>query len=80
MNFLSSRYYRCKRPNTLLLDKALATMGPGLPAAIAARLVHADRRVIAIVGDGGFMINSQEMETAVRLGLDLTVIVLHDNA
>ena len=75
-----ARYYRCQQPNTLLLDNALAAMGAGLPAAIAARLVHADRRVIAIVGDGGFMMNSQEMETAVRLGLDLTVIVLRDNA
>jgi acetolactate synthase I/II/III large subunit len=75
-----ARYHRCRQPNTLLLDNALATMGAGLPAAIAARLVHGDRRVIAIVGDGGFMMNSQELETAVRLGLDLTVIVLRDNA
>lgn len=75
-----ARYHRCRLPNTLLLDNALATMGAGLPAAIAARLVHADRRVIAVVGDGGFMMNSQELETAVRLGLDLTVIVLRDNA
>lgn len=75
-----ARYHRCRLPNTLLLDNALATMGAGLPAAVAARLVHADRRVIAVVGDGGFMMNSQELETAVRLGLDLTVIVLRDNA
>ena len=75
-----ARYYRCRRPNTLLLDNALASMGAGLPAAIAARLVHPDRRSIAVVGDGGFMMNSQELETAVRLGLDLTVIVLRDNA
>ncbi len=75
-----ARYYRCRLPNTLLLDNALASMGAGLPAAMAARLVHADRRVVAVVGDGGFMMNSQELETAVRLGLDLTVIVLRDNA
>jgi acetolactate synthase-1/2/3 large subunit len=75
-----ARYYRCRRPNTLLLDNALASMGAGLPAAIAARLVHPDRRVVAVVGDGGFMMNSQEMETAVRLGLDLTVIVVRDDA
>lgn len=75
-----ARYHRCRLPNTLPLENALATMGAGLPAAIAARLVHADRRVIAVVGDGGFMMNSQELETAVRLGLDLTAIVLRDNA
>ena len=75
-----ARYYRSREPNTLLLDNALASMGAGLPAAIAARLVHPDRRVVAVVGDGGFMMNSQELETAVRLGLDLTVIVLRDGA
>ncbi len=75
-----ARYYRCREPNTLLLDNALASMGAGLPAAIAAKLVHPDRRVVAVVGDGGFMMNSQELETAVRLGLDLTVIVLRDDA
>ena len=75
-----ARYYRCRLPNTLLLDNALASMGAGLPAAIAARLVNPDRRAVAVVGDGGFMMNSQELETAVRLGLDLTVIVLRDNA
>jgi acetolactate synthase-1/2/3 large subunit len=75
-----ARYYRCREPNKLLLDNALASMGAGLPAAIAAKLVHPDRRVVAVVGDGGFMMNSQELETAVRLGLDLTVIVLRDDA
>jgi hypothetical protein len=47
------------RPNTLLLDNALATMGAGLPSALAAKLVHPDRAVLAVVGDGGFMMNSQ---------------------
>ncbi|MCC5868983.1 MAG: acetolactate synthase large subunit [Gammaproteobacteria bacterium] len=75
-----ARYYRCRYPNTLLLDNALATMGAGLPGAMAAKLVHPERRVLAVVGDGGFMMNSQELETAVRLGLDLTVVVLRDNA
>ncbi|MFT3764856.1 MAG: acetolactate synthase large subunit [Minicystis sp.] len=73
-----ARYYRCRRPNTLLLDNALATMGAGLPSAIAAKIVHPRRKVIAVCGDGGFLMNSQEMETAVRLGLDLTVIVVRD--
>ncbi len=75
-----ARLYRCRHPNTLLLDNALATMGAGLPSAIAAKLVHPGRKVVAVAGDGGFMMNSQELETAVRLGLDLTVIVVRDDA
>ena len=75
-----ARNYRCRLPNTLLLDNALATMGAGLPSAIAARIVHPDRRVLAVCGDGGFMMSSQELETAVRLGVDLTVLVLNDDA
>ena len=75
-----ARHFRCQRPNTLLLDNALATMGAGLPAALAARMVHPDRKVLAVCGDGGFMMNSQELETALRLELDLTVLVLRDDA
>ncbi|MCP3140960.1 acetolactate synthase large subunit [Pyxidicoccus xibeiensis] len=74
-----ARYYRCRRPNTLLLDNALATMGAGLPSAIAAKLVHPRRKVLSVCGDGGFMMNSQELETAVRLRLDLTVVVVRDD-
>ena len=54
-----ARQYKVYRPNTLLLDNALATMGAGLPSAMAAKLVHPDRAVLAVVGDGGFMMNSQ---------------------
>ena len=75
-----ARNYRTHVANTLLLDTALATMGAGLPAAITAALDHPERRVLAVCGDGGFMMNSQEMETAVRLGLNLVVLVLQDNA
>ena len=75
-----ARNYRTHVANTLLLDNALATMGAGLPAAIAAALVHPTRRVLAVCGDGGFMMSSQEMETAVRLKLNLVVLVLEDNA
>lgn len=75
-----ARNYRCAKPNTLLLDNALATMGAGLPSAIAAKMINPDKKVVTVCGDGGFMMNSQEMETAVRLGLDLTVIILNDNA
>lgn len=75
-----ARNYRCKKPNTLLLDNALATMGAGLPSAIAAKMVHPERKVLSVCGDGGFMMNSQELETAVRLELDLVVIILNDSA
>jgi acetolactate synthase-1/2/3 large subunit len=74
-----ARNYKAYEPNTILLDNALATMGAGLPSAMAAKLVHPDRKVMAICGDGGFMMNSQELETAVRMGLDLVVLVLRDN-
>ncbi|MEZ5462288.1 acetolactate synthase large subunit [Dokdonella sp.] len=75
-----ARYYRCTQPNTMLLDNALATMGAGLPSAIAAKIVHPDRKSVAVVGDGGFMMNSQEIETAVRLKLDLVILLLRDDA
>jgi acetolactate synthase I/II/III large subunit len=75
-----ARNYRTSVANTLLLDNALATMGAGLPAAMMAAMLHPDRRVLAVCGDGGFMMNSQEMETAVRLKLNLVVLVLDDGA
>ncbi|MGO8909538.1 MAG: acetolactate synthase large subunit [Bradyrhizobium sp.] len=75
-----ARNYRTSVANTLLLDNALATMGAGLPSAIAASLIHPNRRVLAVCGDGGFMMNSQELETAVRLKLNLVVLVLEDRA
>ena len=75
-----ARNYKAHSPNTVLLDNALATMGAGLPSAMAAKIVYPDRMVTAICGDGGFMMNSQELETAVRLGLHVVVLVLRDNA
>jgi acetolactate synthase I/II/III large subunit len=75
-----ARNYRTHIANTLLLDNALATMGAGLPSAMMASMLHPDRRVLAVCGDGGFMMNSQEMETAVRLGLNLVVLILEDSA
>lgn len=74
-----SRHYRSYDIGTFLIDNALATMGAGLPSAIAAKLVHPQRHVIAVVGDGGFMMNSQELETAVRLGLNIVILILNDN-
>ena len=75
-----ARNYKCYKPNTLLLDNALATMGAGLPSAIAAKIIYPNRKVISVNGDGGFMMNSQEIETAVRLNIDLTIIILNDSA
>lgn len=75
-----SRNYKAYESNTVLLDNALATMGAGLPSAMAAAMIHPDRKVVAICGDGGFMMNSQEMETAVRLKLNLVVLILRDDA
>jgi acetolactate synthase-1/2/3 large subunit len=75
-----ARNYPAHSPNTVLLDNALAAMGAGLPSAMAAKLVHPGHRVLAICGDGGFMMNSQDLETAVRLGLNLVILVLNDSA
>ncbi len=75
-----ARNYECYQPNTLLLDNALATMGAGLPSAILAKILYPDRKVISVNGDGGFMMNSQELETAVRLRQNLVVIILNDSA
>jgi len=75
-----ARNYKCYQPNTLLLDNALATMGAGLASAMCAKLIYPNRKVISVSGDGGFMMNSQELETAVRLGLNLVVIILNDGS
>ncbi len=75
-----ARNYRTRMANTLLLDNALATMGAGLPSAMMAALLHPGRRVMAVCGDGGFMMNSQELETAVRLKLNLVVLIIEDHA
>ncbi|WP_338468233.1 acetolactate synthase large subunit [Novosphingobium sp. ZN18A2] len=75
-----ARGYTAYLPNTVLLDNALATMGAGLPSAMMSAMVYPERKVMAICGDGGFMMNSQEMETAVRLGLNLTVLILRDDS
>lgn len=75
-----ARNYKCYESNTLLLDNALATMGAGLPSAMAAKLINPEKKVIAVCGDGGFMMNSQELETAVREKLHVVVIILNDSA
>ncbi|RUX29521.1 acetolactate synthase large subunit [Mesorhizobium sp. M2A.F.Ca.ET.042.01.1.1] len=75
-----ARNYRTRVANTLLLDNALATMGAGLPSAMMAAMLFPERRVMAVCGDGGFMMNSQELETAVRLKLNLVVLIIEDHA
>lgn len=75
-----ARNYRANHPNAILLDNALASMGAGLPSAIAAQILYPDKKVMAICGDGGFMMNSAELETAVRLKLNFTVMIVNDNA
>jgi acetolactate synthase-1/2/3 large subunit len=73
-----ARNYRTDVANTLLLDNALATMGAGLPSGMMAALLYPERRVLAVCGDGGFMMNSQELETALRLRLNLVVLIIED--
>lgn len=75
-----ARNYKAHEPNTVLLDNALATMGAGLPSAMASHLVYPERKVMAICGDGGFMMNSQELETAVRLKMNIAVLILNDSS
>jgi acetolactate synthase-1/2/3 large subunit len=75
-----ARNYRTDVANTLLLDNALATMGAGLPSGMMAALLYPGRRVLVVAGDGGFMMNSQEIETARRLKLNLVVLIIEDHA
>ena len=75
-----ARNYKAHKANTVLLDNALATMGAGLPSAMGAHMVFPKRKVMAICGDGGFMMNAQELETAVRLKMNLICLILRDNS
>jgi len=74
-----ARLYQAYEPNTVIISNGLAAMGISLPGAIAAKLVHPDRRVVALCGDGGFLMNSQELETAKRIGANVTVVIWRDN-
>ncbi|UTW45316.1 acetolactate synthase large subunit [bacterium SCSIO 12696] len=75
-----ARHYQCHEPNTCLIPNGFCSMGFALPGAIAASLVHPDKRILAISGDAGFMMNVQEMETARRLNSNLVAMVWEDNA
>ena len=73
-----SRLYPAREPNTFIVSNGFASMGIALPGAIAAALTVEDQQVVAAAGDGGFLMNVQELETAVRLGVDMTVVVFDD--
>jgi acetolactate synthase-1/2/3 large subunit len=73
-----ARHFQCHEPNTCLIPNGFCSMGFALPGAIAASLLDPDRRVLAIAGDGGFLMNVQEMETATRLGVSPVVMVWED--
>jgi acetolactate synthase-1/2/3 large subunit len=75
-----ARYYQCHEPNTCLIPNGFCSMGFALPGAIAASRVHPDRRILAICGDAGFLMNCQEMETAKRIGSRIVAMVWEDHA
>ncbi|WP_353260078.1 acetolactate synthase large subunit [Prochlorothrix hollandica] len=73
-----ARHYHCSRPNTCIISNGFAAMGIAIPGALAAKLVYPDRKVVAVTGDGGFMMNSQELETALRIGTAFVTLIFHD--
>lgn len=73
-----ARHYNCYKPNTCLISNGFATMGIAVPGAIAAKLVHPDKKILAITGDAGFMMNCQEFETAHRLGTNFVTLIFND--
>ncbi|HEU0237407.1 MAG TPA: acetolactate synthase large subunit [Candidatus Limnocylindrales bacterium] len=74
-----ARLYQAYEPNTVIISNGFAAMGIAVPGAIAAKLVHPSRRVVALCGDGGFLMNSQELETAKRIGANVCVVVWRDD-
>ncbi|MHB8810520.1 MAG: acetolactate synthase large subunit [Desulfobulbaceae bacterium] len=74
-----ARLFPCERPNTCIISNGFAAMGIGVPGAIAAKLVHPERRVLAITGDAGFMMNSQEIETALRCNIPVVIMIWNDS-
>jgi acetolactate synthase I/II/III large subunit len=73
-----ARHYHCAKPNTCLISNGFAAMGIAIPGAIAAKLVYPDRHVVAATGDGGFMMNMQELETALRLNTPFVTLIFND--
>ena len=75
-----ARLYPSYLPNTCIISNGFASMGIGVPGAIAAKLIYPEKRVVTVTGDGGFMMNSQEIETAVREGVPFITLIFHDSA
>jgi acetolactate synthase-1/2/3 large subunit len=75
-----ARLYGCCEPNTCIISNGFATMGIAVPGAIAAKLVHPEKKILAVTGDGGFMMNVQELEVAVREGLRFVVLIFRDDS
>lgn len=75
-----ARHYHCYEPNTCIISNGFASMGIAIPGAISAKLVNPDKKVLAITGDGGFMMNNQELETALRCKTPFVVLIFHDNS
>ena len=75
----TARMYKTYEPNTCLIDNGLCSMGISLPGAIAAKIVHPDKKIVVVCGDGGFMMNRQEIETAIRLGLAFVIVIFNDS-
>lgn len=73
-----ARHYHCDRPNTCIISNGFAAMGIAIPGAIAAKLVAPKQNIVAVTGDGGFMMNMQELETALRIGTPFTTIIFND--
>lgn len=73
-----ARLYGCEKPNTCIISNGFASMGIGVPGALAAKLVHPERRVLTITGDAGFMMNSQEIETALRYNIAMVIMIWND--
>ncbi|MDC9724367.1 MAG: acetolactate synthase large subunit [Gammaproteobacteria bacterium] len=73
-----SRMFRCEHPNTCIISNGFASMGIAVPGAIAAKLAHPDRNVVAVTGDAGFLMNSQEIETAMRLNIAIVILIWND--
>lgn len=71
--------YECYKPNTCIISNGFATMGIGVPGAIAAKLINPDKKVLTITGDGGFMMNSQEIETAIRMKIPFVTLIFNDS-
>lgn len=75
-----ARHYNCYQPNTCIISNGFASMGIAIPGAVAAKLVYPEKKVLAVTGDGGFMMNMQELETASRIGAGFVTLILNDSS